>query len=100
MPTQEERAHHYLWRIRQALPRPGYIGVFDRSHYEDVLVVRVAGLVPPEVWAARYDEINAFEREVTDAGMSERLEKSARAIPGVWEVENLLHLPGAEAPTS
>lgn len=68
VPTEEERAHDYLWRIRRALPRPGYIGVFDRSHYEDVLVVRVAGLVPPDVWATRYDEINAFEAEVAAAG--------------------------------
>lgn len=68
VPTPEERAQHYLWRIRAALPRPGYIGVFDRSHYEDVLVARVAGLVPPEVWGARYDEINAFEEEVEAAG--------------------------------
>jgi PPK2 family polyphosphate:nucleotide phosphotransferase len=68
VPTEDERAHHYLWRIRNALPRPGYIGVFDRSHYEDVLVVRVEGLVPPETWEARYDEINAFEAEVAAAG--------------------------------
>lgn len=68
VPTPEERAHHYLWRIRAALPRPGYIGVFDRSHYEDVLVVRVDELVPPDVWGARYDEINAFEAEVAAAG--------------------------------
>lgn len=67
-PTPEELEHHYLWRIRNALPRPGYIGVFDRSHYEDVLVVRVHDLVPPEVWAARYEEINAFEAEVTARG--------------------------------
>lgn len=68
VPTPEERAHHYLWRIHGALPRPGYIGVFDRSHYEDVLVVRVDELVPPDVWGARYDEINAFEAEVAAAG--------------------------------
>lgn len=67
-PTAEERAHHYLWRIWRALPPAGRIGVFDRSHYEDVLVVRVHNLVPPEVWNARYDEINAFEREIVDAG--------------------------------
>ncbi|MDV3125610.1 polyphosphate kinase 2 family protein [Mycobacterium sp. 21AC1] len=67
-PTEEERAHHYLWRIRNALPPAGHIGVFDRSHYEDVLVVRVHNLVPPEVWGSRYDEINAFERELVDAG--------------------------------
>ena len=68
VPTPEERAHHYLWRIRAALPRPGLIGVFDRSHYEDVLVVRVDELVPPDVWGARYDEINDFEAEVAAAG--------------------------------
>ncbi|MGV0740793.1 polyphosphate kinase 2 family protein [Mycolicibacterium sp. XJ870] len=67
-PTEEDRAHHYLWRIRNALPPAGHIGVFDRSHYEDVLIVRVHNLVPPEVWGARYDEINAFERELVDAG--------------------------------
>jgi PPK2 family polyphosphate:nucleotide phosphotransferase len=68
VPTAEERAHDYLWRIRNALPTAGHIGVFDRSHYEDVLVVRVHNLVPPEVWGARYDEINAFEKELVDAG--------------------------------
>jgi PPK2 family polyphosphate:nucleotide phosphotransferase len=67
-PTEEELAHHYLWRIRNALPKPGHIGVFDRSHYEDVLIVRVHDLVPPDVWGARYDEINAFERELVDSG--------------------------------
>ena len=67
-PTEEERAHHYLWRIRNALPPAGHIGVFDRSHYEDVLIVRVHNLVPPDVWGARYDEINAFERELVDSG--------------------------------
>lgn len=61
VPTEEERAHHYLWRIEQALPQSGRIGVFDRSHYEDVLVVRVHNLVEPEVWGARYDEINEWE---------------------------------------
>ena len=65
-PTKEELSHHYLWRIRKALPEPGIIGVFDRSHYEDVLIVRVRNLVPPEQWGARYDEINAFEQELVD----------------------------------
>ncbi|KUI07711.1 polyphosphate kinase [Mycobacterium lehmannii] len=69
-PTPEELAHDFLWRIRRALPPPGHIGVFDRSHYEDVLIVRVHNLVPPEVWGARYDEINAFERELVDGGMT------------------------------
>jgi PPK2 family polyphosphate:nucleotide phosphotransferase len=68
VPTEEERKHDYLWRIRNALPTAGHVGVFDRSHYEDVLVVRVHDLVPPDVWGARYDEINAFEKELVDAG--------------------------------
>ena len=69
-PTPEELSHHYLWRIRNALPAAGHIGVFDRSHYEDVLIVRVHNLVPREVWEPRYDEINAFERELVDGGMA------------------------------
>ena len=67
-PTDEERAHHFLWRITKALPAAGHIGVFDRSHYEDVLVVRVHNLVPPGEWEPRYDEINAFESELVDSG--------------------------------
>lgn len=69
-PTEEERAHHYLWRINKALPPAGHIGVFDRSHYEDVLVVRVHNLVPPAEWEQRYEEINAFEKELVDSGMT------------------------------
>ncbi|WP_433758629.1 polyphosphate kinase 2 family protein [Nocardia sp. CA-135398] len=68
VPTEEEKSNHFLWRIRKALPRAGQLGVFDRSHYEDVLVVRVHNLVPPEVWEPRYDEINTFERELVDQG--------------------------------
>ncbi|WP_067896301.1 polyphosphate kinase 2 family protein [Nocardia vaccinii] len=68
VPTDQERRHHYLWRIRKQLPRGGQIGVFDRSHYEDVLVVRVHELVPPDVWGKRYDEINRFERTIAAAG--------------------------------
>ncbi len=67
-PTEEERTHHYLWRIRNALPGPGKLGIFDRSHYEDVLIVRVLNLVPPEVWGTRYDEINEFEAELAAGG--------------------------------
>ncbi|AFM15400.1 polyphosphate:nucleotide phosphotransferase, PPK2 family [Mycolicibacterium chubuense NBB4] len=67
-PTEEELSHDFLWRIRKALPEPGQIGVFDRSHYEDVLIVRVHNLVPPEVWEPRYDEINTFERGLVDSG--------------------------------
>ena len=67
-PTDEERAHDFLWRIEKALPKPGQLGVFDRSHYEDVLVVRVHDLVPEDVWSQRYAQINAFEREVESSG--------------------------------
>lgn len=65
-PTKEELAHHYLWRVRNALPRPGFIGVFDRSHYEDVLTVRVNSLVPQDVWKPRFAEITEFEKEIAD----------------------------------
>ncbi|MCC2320587.1 PPK2 family polyphosphate kinase [Cellulomonas xiejunii] len=68
VPTAEERRHHYLWRVRRALPPAGSIGVFDRSHYEDVLVVRVDGTVAPEVWQKRFDEINRFEAQVAASG--------------------------------
>jgi PPK2 family polyphosphate:nucleotide phosphotransferase len=67
-PSEEERKHHYLWRIRNALPMAGMIGVFDRSHYEDVLVVRVESLVPESEWSTRYDEINDFEAELVAGG--------------------------------
>ncbi len=70
VPTEEELAHHYLWRIRKALPPAGRIGVFDRSHYEDVLVVRVDELVPTEVWQPRFAEINEFEAELTKSGIT------------------------------
>lgn len=69
-PTEAERAHHFLWRIANALPPGGYIGVFNRSHYEDVLVVRVRELVPPRVWRRRYDEINAFEDALVADGLT------------------------------
>ncbi|MGW5388377.1 polyphosphate kinase 2 family protein [Nocardia sp. NPDC003963] len=68
VPTEEEKRHHFLWRIRKELPRGGRLGVFDRSHYEDVLVVRVHGLVPEAVWRERYTEINDFEQELTESG--------------------------------
>jgi|1186.fasta_scaffold38767_2 PPK2 family polyphosphate:nucleotide phosphotransferase len=67
-PTDEERQHDFLWRIRKALPSAGMIGVFDRSHYEDVIIVRVHELVPADAVEERYEQINAFEREVVDAG--------------------------------
>ena len=61
VPTAEEAAHDFLWRIHKAVPRKGYIGIFNRSHYEDVLVPRVHKLVPEGVWKPRYDRINDFE---------------------------------------
>jgi PPK2 family polyphosphate:nucleotide phosphotransferase len=64
-PSREELAHDFLWRVHLAVPRYGDIGVFNRSHYEDVLVVRVLRLQPPHVWRARYDQINAFEKHLT-----------------------------------
>jgi PPK2 family polyphosphate:nucleotide phosphotransferase len=67
-PTEEERAHPYLWRIERELPPPGMIGIFDRSHYEDVLVVRVNKLAEESVWSKRYDEINAWEEGLVDSG--------------------------------
>jgi len=69
-PSEEEQAHDFLWRIRRALPAYGQIGIFDRSHYEDVLVVRVHGLVPEDEWRARYGRINRFEEELADFGVT------------------------------
>jgi PPK2 family polyphosphate:nucleotide phosphotransferase len=68
-PTEEERRHDFLWRIRNALPQPGYLGVFDRSHYEDVLIGRVHALAEPEVIEGRYDQINEFEAELAADGV-------------------------------
>ncbi|NPV67917.1 MAG: polyphosphate kinase 2 family protein [Anaerolineae bacterium] len=70
VPTEEELAHDFLWRIHAAVPRRGMIGIFNRSHYEDVLVVRVKNLAPEEVWQRRYDHINAFERLLADSGVT------------------------------
>ena len=67
-PSDEELAHDYLWRIHKATPRRGYIGIFNRSHYEDVLVVRVHNLVPEDVWRQRYEQINHFEKLLADTG--------------------------------
>ena len=68
-PTDEELEHDFLWRVRKALPGKGIIGVFDRSHYEDVLIVRVHELVPKEEVERRYDAINAFEAELAGVGV-------------------------------
>jgi PPK2 family polyphosphate:nucleotide phosphotransferase len=70
VPTEEELAHDFLWRVHRAVPRRGMVGVFNRSHYEDVLVVRVHNLVPKEVWSRRYKRINEFELSLADAGVS------------------------------
>ncbi|WP_375475655.1 PPK2 family polyphosphate kinase [uncultured Jatrophihabitans sp.] len=69
-PTKEELRHDFLWRIRKQLPPPGVLGVFDRSHYEDVLIVRVHEMVSAATWRARYDIINDFEAELAGDGMT------------------------------
>jgi PPK2 family polyphosphate:nucleotide phosphotransferase len=69
-PTAIERRHDFLWRIERALPGPGMIGVFNRSHYEDVLVARVRSLVPGEVWRTRYNRINEFEGRLAANGVT------------------------------
>jgi len=69
-PTEEELAHDYLWRIHAAIPKRGFIGIFNRSHYEDVLVGRVRKLAPDDAIEARYDQINAFEKHLTDNGVT------------------------------
>ncbi|MEV6414878.1 PPK2 family polyphosphate kinase [Kribbella sp. NPDC051718] len=69
-PTPAEKRRGFLWRIRQALPGPGIIGIFDRSHYEDVLIARVRNLVAPPVWNRRYEQINEFEAELAASGVT------------------------------
>lgn len=68
-PTPLELRHDFLWRVHQVVPPRGMISVFNRSHYEDVLAVRVRELAPESVWRARYDQINAFESMLTDSGV-------------------------------
>ena len=86
-PTAEELEHDFLWRIRKALPTKGVIGVFDRSHYEDVLIVRVHELVPKDEIEQRYDAINAFEAEVAGAGIT--IVKCMLHISAVTQKERL-----------
>ncbi len=69
-PTSYELARDYLWRVHQAVPPRGTIGIFNRSHYEDVLVVRLHELVPREVWSKRYEQINQFEKMLTENGVT------------------------------
>lgn len=68
VPTPIELAHDYLWRVHQRVPGKGEIAIFNRSHYEDVLVVRVHDIVPKKVWSKRYDQINAFEELLASTG--------------------------------
>src|SRR5262249_11803750 len=67
-PTPVELAHDFLWRVHAAVPPHGMIGIFNRSHYESVLIERVDKLVPKDIWQARYDHINAFENLLSDEG--------------------------------
>lgn len=67
-PSAEELRHDYLWRVHQHTPGKGTVAIFNRSHYEDVLIVRVHGLVPKDVWRRRYRQINDWERMLTDEG--------------------------------
>ncbi|GAA5120681.1 PPK2 family polyphosphate kinase [Pseudonocardia adelaidensis] len=69
-PTDEELAHDFLWRVRRQVPVAGRIGIFDRSHYEDVLIARVDSLVPEDVWRRRYTEIAQFEAELDEQGVT------------------------------
>jgi PPK2 family polyphosphate:nucleotide phosphotransferase len=68
VPTAEELSHDYLWRVHRRVPGSGEIGIFNRSHYEDVLVVRVHDIVPKKIWSERFDQINAFEELLAAAG--------------------------------
>ena len=68
VPTEEELKHDFLWRVHQHTPELGTVAIFNRSHYEDVLVARVHNLVPREVWKQRYDQINAFEQLLAESG--------------------------------
>ena len=67
-PSEEDLAHDFLWRVHKSVPAKGMIGVFNRSHYEDVLVVRVHNIVPESVWRPRYEMINDFEKMLTASG--------------------------------
>jgi PPK2 family polyphosphate:nucleotide phosphotransferase len=69
-PTEEELAHDYLWRVHRFVPQNGYIGIFNRSHYEDLLVPRIDGLVPPRVWKRRFRQINEWERMLAQNGVT------------------------------
>ena len=98
-PNDEELAHDFLWRVHRAVPRKGFIGIFNRSHYEDVLVVRVHDLVPRKVWKSRYEQINQFEKmlvkngtvilkfflHISKAAQKERLEQRLQDPTRYWK---------------
>ncbi len=100
VPTERELAHDFLWRVHQVAPPKGMIGIFNRSHYEDVLVVRVHGLVPEPVWRARYRMINDFEYllaqnntiilkfflHISKAEQEERLLEREQAVDKSWKL--------------
>lgn len=67
-PSEEDLAHDYLWRIRRELPSNGWISIFDRSQYEDIVMPRITGSLPEETWRARYGQINDFEAELAGSG--------------------------------
>jgi PPK2 family polyphosphate:nucleotide phosphotransferase len=87
-PTDEELAHHFLWRVRRQVPVAGRIGIFDRSHYEDVLIARVDELVPEDVWRRRYTEIVQFEAELDAQGV--RIVKCMLHISAKEQAERLI----------
>ncbi len=101
VPTQDEISRDFLWRVHKAVPRKGMIGIFNRSHYEDVLVVRVHDLVPTPVWKKRYQHINDFEKMLVENGtvvlkfflhiskdeQKERLESRLNDSTKHWKVE-------------
>jgi len=100
-PTSEELSHDFLWRVHREVPPLGMIGIFNRSHYEDVLAARVRKLVPPSVWRGRYAHINAFEKLLADSGVTilkfflhiskqeqkERLEKRLEDPRRAWKFD-------------
>ncbi len=69
VPTQEEAGHDFLWRLQRELPAFGQVGVWNRSHYEDILIPRVHRTLPPRIWKPRYDRINEFESQIGDSGV-------------------------------
>jgi PPK2 family polyphosphate:nucleotide phosphotransferase len=87
-PTEEEREHDFLWRIKKALPEPGYVGVFDRSHYEDVLIGRVRELASPEEVERRYTAINELEADL--AGNGTKIVKCMLHISAAEQKQRLL----------